>query len=60
MELSEYISDIVDPNLWETYDELYALVETVKYMKKISKVTQLKRAINQYQICRNYKRNIIK
>lgn len=39
MELSEYISDIVDPNLWETYDELYALVETVKYMKKISKVT---------------------
>lgn len=36
--LDEYISEIFETDLWETFDELYTLVETKKYFDKISKV----------------------
>ena len=35
--LDEYISEIFDVDLWETFDELYTLVETMKYLDKKSK-----------------------
>lgn len=33
--LDEYIADIFDSNLWETYDELYTLVEVIKNYENI-------------------------
>lgn len=32
--LDEYISEFFETDLWETFDELYTLVETVKYLDK--------------------------
>ena len=32
--LNEYISEMFESGLWETYEELYTLIETIKYFNK--------------------------